>query len=314
MPRLRIVRDRDAVAEEAARLVCDALSAAIERRGEAHIALTGGSSAAPLYGRLAVPPYRDAVDWQRVHLWWSDERYVPSEHPESNARLAEQLLLGLAARMDQSGQGASSTDVLAGVVPGIPVPSDHVHSFPVNEAIGRGPGAEQWAAAAYAEALREYVPQTPDGVPVFDVVLLGVGPDGHILSVFPDSPALRDDAPLVLPIPAPDHVPPHVERLTLNPRILEAAGLVVVMVIGAAKAEILARLFDEPADPRRRPAHLAMRDNAIWIVDEAAAARLSAKVREAAGAKAAGAQAPGAQATGKSASSRPATVAASRGE
>jgi 6-phosphogluconolactonase len=273
-PRVAVVRDRDAVAEEAARLVCDALSAAIARRGEAHIALTGGSSAAPLYGRLAIPPWRDAADWGRVHLWWGDERYVPSEHPESNTRLAEQLLLGVAARMNQSGEGAAGTDVLAGIVPGVPVPAEQVHPFPVNEAIGRGPGAEEWAARTYAEALREFVPQTPDGLPAFDVVLLGVGPDGHILSVFPESAALREDAPLVLPIPAPDHVPPHVERLTLNPRILGAAGLIVVMASGAAKAQILAEIFGETYEPRRWPAQLALRDNAVWVLDEAAAARL----------------------------------------
>jgi 6-phosphogluconolactonase len=277
--RLVVLPNRDAVAEEAARLVCDALSGAIARRGEAHIALTGGSSAAPLYGRLAVPPWRDAVDWQRVHLWWGDERYVPSEHPESNARLAEQLLLGLAARMDQSGEGASSTDVLAGVTPGVPVPAGQVHPFPVNEAIGRGPGAEGWAAQTYAEAIREYVPQTPDGVPAFDVVLLGVGSDGHILSVFPGSLALRSDAPLVLPIPAPDHVPPHVERLTLSPRILAAAGLIVAMVSGASKAEIMAEVFGGERDPERWPAQLALHDNAVWLLDEAAAAKLPATQR-----------------------------------
>jgi 6-phosphogluconolactonase len=280
--RLVVLNDRDAIAEEGARLICDALSAAIANRGEAHVALTGGSSAAPLYGRLAVPPWRDAVDWQRVHLWWGDERYVPKEHPESNARLAEQILLGLAARMDQSGQGASSTDVLAGVAPGVLVPSEQVHAFPVNEAIGRGPGAEGWAAERYAETIREYVPQTPDGLPAFDVVLLGVGPDGHILSVFPKSRALREDAPLVLPIPAPDHVPPHVERLTLNPRILRVAGLVVVMASGAAKADVIAQVFGDERDPKRWPAQLALGNNAVWLIDEAAAAQLPATQRTAA--------------------------------
>jgi 6-phosphogluconolactonase len=273
-----VARDLDDVADRAVPIVCDALSAAISRRGEAHIALTGGSTAAPLYERLARAPWREAVDWRRVHLWWGDERYVPSEHPESNARLAQQVLLGLAARMDQSGEGAASTDLLAGVQPGVAVPSDQVHRFPVNEAIGRGPGAESWAARAYAERVRELVPQTTHGMPVFDVVLLGVGPDGHILSVFPGSAALRDDAPLALAVPAPDHVAPHVARLTLSPRILQTAGTIVVMVSGTAKADILAAVFREAPNPQRRPAQLALRDNAVWIVDEAAGANLPQEV------------------------------------
>ena len=278
-PRILVVQTPDDVADAAADLVCDALARAIAERGEAHIALTGGSSAGPLYARLAVAPWRDRVDWRRVHLWWGDERYVPTEHPESNARLAEQMLLGLAARATLSGEGAQSSDVLAGGVPGVAVPADQIHLFPVNEAIGRGSAAENWAASSYAETIRSVVPTGSDGVPAFDIVLLGVGPDGHILSVFPGGSALDHDAPLVVAVPAPEHVSPHIARLTLNPRVVGAARLVVVMMTGGSKAAIVARVLGDEHDPQQMPAQLARRTGAVWILDAAAAAKLPASAR-----------------------------------
>jgi 6-phosphogluconolactonase len=280
-PRIVVVPTSDDVADAAADLVCDALARAIDERGEAHIALTGGSSAAPLYQRLAVAPWRDRVDWRRVHLWWGDERYVPTEHPESNARLAEQMLLGLAARATLSGEGAQSSDVLAGSVPGVAVPADQIHAFPVNEAIGRGPSTEEWAASSYAETIRSLVPSGPEGIPIFDVVLLGVGPDGHVLSVFPRSTALGEDAPLVVAVPAPEHVGPHVARLTLNPRVLAAARLIAVMIAGGSKATTVARVLGDERNPQEWPAQLARRSGAVWILDEAAAAELPRSVRPA---------------------------------
>ena len=281
-PRVIVAAGPDDVAEAAAEVVSDALAKAIEERGEAHIALTGGSSAAPLYSRLAVPPWRDRVDWRKVHLWWGDERYVPTEHPDSNARLAEQQLLALAARMTLSGEGAQSTDVLAGELPGVTVPADQIHAFPVNEAIGRGANAQQWAAQSYATSIKELVPAGPDGVPAFDVVLLGMGPDAHILSVFPDSPALREDA-LVLAVAAPEHVGPHLPRLTLSPRVLRSARVVLVMVAGAGKSETIGRVFGDEYDPQRWPAQLARASNAVWVLDEAAGAGLPRAARTPAG-------------------------------
>jgi 6-phosphogluconolactonase len=112
-----------------------------------------------------------------------------------------------------------------------------------------------------------------DGWPSFDMLLLGVGADGHLLSVFPGSSALDSDE-LALSIPAPTHIEPHVERVTLNPAIVGAARSVLMVVSGAEKADAVAAVFGPEVDPRQWPAQLARRSGATWILDEAAAGRL----------------------------------------
>ena len=112
-----------------------------------------------------------------------------------------------------------------------------------------------------------------DGWPVLDLVLLGVGGDGHVLSVFPGSAAFKSKA-WALGIPAPTHIEPHVERVTLNPAILAVAREVLVVMHGADKAAILGDIFGPEVDPTRWPAQLTRRAGATWVLDEAAAAHL----------------------------------------
>ena len=112
------------------------------------------------------------------------------------------------------------------------------------------------------------------GWPSFDLLVLGVGGDGHILSVFPGSTAL-DAADLAMAIPAPTHIEPHVQRVTMNPAVVAAARRVLVLVTGSAKAPVVGEVFGASRDPGRWPAQLALRDGATWILDEAAAARLA---------------------------------------
>ena len=269
-PRTLVLADADAVAREAAGIITGALAEAISERGRADLALTGGSTAGALYGVLTSPEFRHGLDWDRVHLWWGDERYVPTDHPDSNAGLAFDNLLGIGARSGESGEGASSTDVLAERTPGLAIPAANIHPIPVDLAIARGSEGAAWAAEEYARQLRE-LPTADDGVPAFDVVLLGVGPDGHILSVFPESRALDPGGPLVSAVPAPTHVGPHIPRITLDPRILDAARHIVVMVTGDAKAEMLARLLGAADEASTLPAARAIRDNALWLLDKAAA-------------------------------------------
>jgi 6-phosphogluconolactonase len=270
--RVVVVRDAPAIAREAAASICDALATAIAERGEAHVVLTGGSSAAALHVELA-GSWREAIDWTRVHLWWGDERFVPLDHPDSNAGAAYALLLRIAARSATSGTGDVATDVRAGVTDALPVPAGNVHPVPVDEALARAGGAG-WAAARYEETVVRLVPATADGRPAFDVVLLGIGTDGHILSVFPGSAALQPDAPLVLPIPAPEHIAPHVDRVTFRPSILADARRIVVMVPGSGKAAIVHDVLAAEGDPSRWPARLAATGRAVWLLDEESAAGL----------------------------------------
>jgi len=269
-----VLADEQALALESARRLVEALGRAIDERGEAHVALTGGSSAVALYRELTEPEWFEAIDWGGVHLWWGDDRFVPVDHPDSNIGLAYSMLLASGARSGESGSiGATAVDVARPGGPGLPIPVNNVHPFEIDEALSESDAGEL-VAQRYAEALGEQLPRGAGGLPAFDVILLGVGPDGHILSVFPGSAALEPGAPLVLAVPAPRHVEPHLPRVTLNPRLLEAAGLVVVMASGARKADVLADVLEGEHDPRRLPAQLAALHNAVWLLDEPAASRL----------------------------------------
>ncbi len=253
-PELVVVPDLDAIEAEAAGRIATALADAVAARGRADWATTGGSVAPGIYRRLAAPPLRDAIPWPAVHVWWGDDRYVPRDHPLSNVKPLDDILKSVAP-------------------PPVPLPLDNLHPFPTTIAIGAARGAA-WCAAELAAELKAAGLEQRDGWPVLDLVLLGVGPDGHLLSVFPGSPAL-ESGDLAMAIPAPTHIEPHVERVTLNPAVLRVARHVLVAAGGASKAAVLAAIFGPERDPGRWPAQLALRDGATWIVDSAAAEHLS---------------------------------------
>jgi 6-phosphogluconolactonase len=269
---LVVLPNAEATAHAAAERIAEVLATAASERGVAHWATTGGSTVVPIYRALTEPPLVHDVPWNEVQLWWGDDRYVPRDHPLSNVEPADQILLRVGALSGQSGWGESAEDVLTGTEPAASIPVANIHPIPMAEAIGeeRGPA---WAAARYEVELRAAGLQTQDGWPVFDLVLLGVGPDGHVMSVFPGSETFGRPE-WVLPVAAPTHVEPHVTRVTLNPAILDVAQSIVVVVYGAAKADALAAVFGERVDPKTLPAQLARRAGASWFVDEAAAAKL----------------------------------------
>jgi 6-phosphogluconolactonase len=128
---------------------------------------------------------------------------------------------------------------------------------------------------AYAEEVAAMVPRDGHGDPIFDLLLLGVGPDGHVLSCFPGSPALAPDAPLTLGIEAPTHVEPHLARVTFRGRVIRAARHVLVLAPGAAKADVLRRILEGPVDHAALPAQLAVVAQATWLLDRAAAVQLT---------------------------------------
>jgi 6-phosphogluconolactonase len=258
-PELAVVADPDAAAAEAAERIAAALVTAVERRGRADFCTTGGGTPIPIYRLLARAPLVDGIPWPAVHVWWGDDRFVPRGHPESNVTALDDVLLG--------GAGASG---------GAPLPSANIHPFPTDRALAEYRDTH-WCAARYAEELAAGVPIVEGNWPRFDLILVGVGDDGHVLSCFPDSPALNSMT-WTMGVPAPSHIGPHIPRVTVNPRLLEAAPVLVV-TWGASKAEALGHVFGETRDDRRWPVQRTRRTGAIWIVDEAAAAKIPPNLR-----------------------------------
>ena len=257
-----IVADADAAATTAAERTAAALRAAVEDRGRADWATTGGSSPVGMYRRLAAWSPDDAIPWADVHVWWGDDRYVPRDHPLSNVKPLDDILLDIAGAEEGTAGGPA----------GVRIPVANIHSWPTGEAIGRTRGAA-WCAATLAAELAVAGLPFDDGWPVFDLLMVGVGTDGHILSVFPGSPAIGSPD-LAMAIAAPTHIEPHVERVTLNPAVVGVARRVLVLATGGAKADVLAEVFGPVIDPMRWPAQLALHDRATWVLDEAAASAL----------------------------------------
>jgi 6-phosphogluconolactonase len=256
-PELTVLADAPAVGLEAARRIAAALIAAVDRRGRADFCTTGGSAPIAIYRLLSQSPLVDDVPWQQIHIWWGDDRFVPRSHPDSNVTALDDVLLG----------GASDAG-------GAPLPSANIHPWPTDLALGEYRD-NHWCAARYAEQLGSSVPIVDGNWPGFDLILVGVGDDGHVLSCFPESDAL-DSLAWTMGVPAPSHIGPHLPRVTVNPRLLEAAPVLVV-TSGSGKAAALGHVFGEVRDERRWPVQRARRTGAVWIVDEAAAADIPAQ-------------------------------------
>lgn len=252
-PTIRILEDAAAASQAAAVAIAAGLRDAAAIRGRADWATTGGSSPVGIYRALRVPPLREVVPWSVVHVWWGDDRFVPRGDRQSNVRPLDHELL---PRRWQ-----------------VPLPLENLHPIPMEAAIAADAGPES-AAAAYEAELREAgVPTGAGGFPALDVVLLGIGLDGHLLSVFPGSPLLGSTA-WASAVEAPTHIEPHLPRVSLNPGVIEAARRVIVVATGESKAAILASVLGPALDVARWPAQLARRRNATWFLDRAAAAQL----------------------------------------
>jgi 6-phosphogluconolactonase len=239
------------LARMAARMVVESLAGAVVRRGSAHVVLSGGSTPAALYRVLASEVCRSHVDWRCVHLWLGDERWVAPDHHDSNGRMVRQTLLAVGGAA--SGATLHEVDTRAG-----------------DPATG---------ARRYEGEVRHVVPIDAQGTPVFDVLLAGVGTDGHTLSLFPGSPWLSTSPPdaraACVAVPMPTHVTPHVPRVTLTPVVLCAARAVLVVVSGSSKADIVAEVLGAPApDPVARPSVILRRPGATWLLDREAASGL----------------------------------------
>ncbi len=266
----------DEVSDRAARRIVDRLGAAIAQHGRADFVTTGGSTPVGIYDVIA-STLRDAIDWSLVHFWWSDDRFVPRDHPLSNVQAADSILFAVSQFAGQSGNLLDGSDVERGLEPGLLVPAANVHPFPCTEAIAHARGPE-WCAGRYAQELQDAPLRVVHGIPAFDVILLGLGPDGHIMSVFPGSEAF-DRTEWALAIPAPSHVGPHGARVTLNPAMVGVSRAVLMVTSGESKADVVGRVFTEPRDVRQLPAQMVRNRASTWIVDEAAASKLPPKVK-----------------------------------
>lgn len=265
-PGVLVRPDMASAALAVAEVLVAALATGTARHGRADFASTGGSTPAAVYLAMLEEPLRSRVPWETLHLWVGDDRFVARDDPSSNLGAIDRVLL--------------SGDAGRGLIPA-PLDAARVHPWPIDAAIERGEGPE-WAAARFETTLRAELAVDAAGRPVFDAILVGIGGDGHLLSVFPGSAAF--DAPgWTTWAPAPGHIEPHLDRVTLTPAMLDATPGLVVAAFGPAKAAIVGELLGPVPDDlaaraaaeRRLPALRARRHGATWILDEAAAAGLA---------------------------------------
>ena len=224
-----VITERAEFVASAARRLIVEIRRVLASQEHCSLALAGGSTPRPVYQRVAAE-LPDREPWSRVDLFFGDERCVPPDDPASNYRMAQEALLGR-----------------------VPVEPAQVHRME-----GERPDPE--------EAARAYDAVLPDRL---DLLVLGLGDDGHTASLFPGAASVAEVHRRVLAVRAPRSPP---ERLTITPPVILDARLTIVLVAGPEKADALARSIEGPSDPRRTPGQLARAG--LWIVDTAAAARL----------------------------------------
>jgi 6-phosphogluconolactonase len=236
---IRRWKDPEALADACASELVAIAAAAVAARGGCHIALSGGSTPKRMFQLLAKRELPGAIDW-----WWGDERTVPPDDADSNYHMAKENLLEP-----------------------LGIPSNRVHRMR-----GEDPDFAQ-AASDYEQA----VVTALGSPPVFDLVLLGMGPDGHTASLFPGTPGLQASDRWVVANPVDSPVAKgKTTRITLTAPAINAARHVRFAVAGADKADTLHAVLEGPRDPMRYPSQLIASVDLVWHVDEAAAAKLGA--------------------------------------
>ena len=243
---IRVLTTPQELFEAAAEEVVHAAKEAVAQRGRFTIALPGGSTPKNLFNLLATNA-RTVLPWDRTFFFWGDERHVPPTDPDSNYRMAEETMLSK-----------------------IPVAAGNVFRISAEN-----PDAAA-AAEAYEQSLRKFFQLGPGDVPIFDLILLGMGPDGHTASLFPGSAGLQEKTRLVIANWV-DKL--KTSRLTLTLPVLNAARCVTFLVSGTDKAAMLKTVLEEDAPAEQYPSKLIRPNNGklIWLVDRAAASALTNK-------------------------------------
>ena len=240
---IRILTTPQELFEVAAEEVVRAATEAVAQRGRFTIALSGGSTPKNLFNLLATNA-RTVFPWDRTYFFWSDERHVPPTDPESNYRMAEEIMLSK-----------------------IPVNAGNVFRI-----AAENPDAAA-VAEAYEQTLCKFFQLQPGQVPVFDLILLGMGPDGHTASLFPNTAGLQEKTRLVIANWV-DKL--KANRLTMTLPVLNSARTVAFLASGTDKAQVLRTVLEEDAPPEQYPAKLVRPSNRrlLWFVDRAAASQL----------------------------------------
>lgn len=248
IPQVVVHRDKELMAKAAAARLITKVVDAQAARGSASVVLTGGRNGNALLAALAEAPARDAIDWARLDLWWGDERYLPEGDPERNVTQARQALLDA-----------------------VPLDPARVHPMPASN----GPyGSDVDAAAeAYAAELAAAAgPQDHAAVPGFDVLLLGVGPDTHIASLFPEHPGVRESERTVVGVRGAPKPPP--VRVSLTLPAIRAAREVWLLAAGEDKANAVAIALSGAGEIQAPAAGAYGRSRTLWLLDGPAAAQL----------------------------------------
>jgi len=237
-PNIEVLKDTEALARRALGVFVWSAKEAVAARGAFYVAIPGGRTPRRFFELLGEDP--KAVDWSRVHVFWTDERFVPADHAESNSKLALDTFL---AR--------------------VPVPRYHVHPIPTDL-----PTAGD-AAMSYEQTLRTVFRVQGGEVPSFDLVILGMGSDGHTASLFPYSDAVREQGAIVCAVSRPEGP----SRISLTAPVLRAARRILVLVSGPDKSPTLSGVLLGPPDPLRYPIHVLwpVLDRVAWLVEHHAA-------------------------------------------
>ena len=244
---LTVCSDPDDLSQQAATRFVDIARQAVAQQGRFTVCLSGGSTPRGTYALLAREPFRDEVSWPQVHIFWGDERCIPLDQSDNHYRMASDLILSK-----------------------VPIPGQNIHRM-------RGEATDPAQAADEYEALlRSFFGLTGQDVPRFDLILLGMGADGHTASLFPGTAALHERQRLVVA-----HYVPKLgaTRLTLTLPVLNHANQVMFLVAGESKADAVRAVLQGDDDQPKLPARLVRPENGtvLWLIEKAAASRLQLK-------------------------------------
>lgn len=211
---------------------------AIAEHGQFYVAFSGGTTPKRLYEKLATGSYRNKINWQDVHIFFGDERFVALDHPDSNFNMANTALLSQ-----------------------VNIPGDNIHPVPVDVE------SAEAASVLYADTLKNTLPHSPADIPQFDLVLLGLGPDGHTASLFPGTPAVEETKKYCSAV--------YVEkfdswRVSITFPIINAARNILLLTEGSGKHKIIKQLTNDNIADNQYPIQRVKQTNFHWFADQAA--------------------------------------------